>query len=130
VSARDRSASVGPIISLPALLRDLGADPPEVLAAAGIAPKLFDDPEHLISFAARGRLLSLCVARTRCPHFGLRVGQRASASSLGLLGFLIQQSLTVGTALGEVVQHLQIHDRGAAPMLAVQGGVAMLGYVI
>ena len=59
-------------------LRELGVDPDPVIRAAGLDPRLFDDSTSVIPFAALGRLYTLCVARTGCPHFGLLVGRRAS----------------------------------------------------
>ena len=47
---------VGPIMGVPETLRDLGADPAEVLARAGIDPGLLADPENLIELGALGRL--------------------------------------------------------------------------
>ena len=42
---------------LPAVLRSLGVDPAEVLAEVGVELSLFDDPDNLIGYAARGRLI-------------------------------------------------------------------------
>ena len=47
-----------------------------VIREAGLDPSLFDDGANVIPHAALGRLLTLCVARTNCPHFGLLVGRR------------------------------------------------------
>jgi hypothetical protein len=65
----------------------------------GLDPRLLDDGKSVIPFAAPGRLYTLCVARTNCPHFGLLVGQRATILSLGLVGRLMQHSETIGDAL-------------------------------
>jgi AraC-like DNA-binding protein len=116
--------------AIPAVLRDLGADPAAVTAEAGLDLELFDDPDNLISYAARGRLLRRCVAATGCEHFGLLLGQRGSLSSLGLVGFLVQHSPDVGTALRNLVRYLHLHVRGAAPSVSTQGDIAMLGYDI
>jgi hypothetical protein len=52
--------------------------------------KLFDDPDNLISHAARSRVISLCIAPTGCRHFGLLLGQRGSPPPLGLVGWVAQ----------------------------------------
>jgi hypothetical protein len=57
-------------------LTELGADPEQVIAEAGVDPRLFDDPDNLISAAALGGLVLHCAEQTRCPHFGLLVGAR------------------------------------------------------
>lgn len=112
------------------MLRGLGADPAEVLTEAGFDPALFADPDSLISYAARSRLVAHCVARTGCRHFGLLVGQHGRLSSLGLVGFLVQNAPDVGTALESLVRYLHLHVRGAATSLAVHGDSAILGYDI
>ncbi len=128
--AEEATVRVGVAAAIPAVLRSLGADPAEVVAEAGFDLKLFDDPDNLISYSARGHLLSRCVARTGCRHFGLLLGQQGRLSSLGLVGFLVQHSPDVGTALRSLVRYLHLHVRGAVPTLAVHGDTATLGYDI
>lgn len=121
---------IGVTTTVPAILRDLGADPADVLAEAGFDPELFTDPDNRISYKALGRLVNRCVARTGCKHFGLLVGQHAGPSSLGLVGFLMQESPDVETALRSLVRYLHLHVRGAVTSLVVNGGSAMLSYEI
>ncbi|WP_262265774.1 AraC family transcriptional regulator [Microvirga yunnanensis] len=112
------------------LLREFGADPDAVIRQAGLDPRLFDDANNVIPYAALGHLVARCVARTRCPHFGLLVGQRGSLSTIGPTGGLLQFSPSVGEALSALVEHMHLHNRGAAPTLTVSGEVAMLGFAI
>ncbi len=121
---------VNPLIEIPRILRERGIDPVEALRSAGLDMALFDDPENMVSFAAIGRLMKLCVARTQCPHFGLLIGRRSGLSTLGIIGHLSQQMPDVGSALRSLILHLQIHDRGAAPNLSVEPDVAVLSYLI
>lgn len=121
---------VGPLVEVPQILRELGVDPAEIVGGVGLDLPLFDDPEHLISFTAVGRLLKECVARTRCPHFGLLIGQRSGPGCLGMIGALMQNAADVGSALRGLILHLHVHDRGAAPALSVERGVAVLSYMI
>jgi AraC-like DNA-binding protein len=121
---------LGAIREIVSVLGNLGANPDKIIAEARLDPRLFDDGNNTVPFAALGRLISLCVARTRCPVFGLLVGQRASISALGLLGSLMQHSPTVGDALRNLVRHLHLQDRGAASLLNVNGDVAVLSYAI
>ena len=97
--AREGTVRLGAVVIIPAILRQLGVDPAEVLAEAGLDPKAFDDPDNRIPFAGRSRLICLCVARTGCRHFGLLVGQQGGLSSLGLVGYLALHSPDVGMAL-------------------------------
>ncbi len=121
---------IGAAMAVPAVLGRLGADASSVCAEAGIDIGLFDDPDNLISNAARIHSLNLCVSRTGCKHFGLLVGQRASLPLFGLVGFLVQHSPDVGTALRNFVRFLHLHVHGTAPTLAVNGRRASFGYEI
>jgi AraC-like DNA-binding protein len=112
------------------VLNDLGADPDEIIARAGLDPHLFSDGDNTISFATLGHLVSHCVVATQCQHFGLLVGQKAPLSALGLVGGLMQHSETVDKALRGLVSHLHLYDRGAAPMLTVNGGIVILSYAV
>jgi len=121
---------IGATMALPAVLRGLGADPAAVLAEVGSDLRLFDDPDNRISYAARGRLLVHCAARTGCPHLGLLVGQQAGLHSLGLVGLLVKYSSDVGTALRSLTRFLHLHVRGAISNLEMQGNLAVFTYEI
>jgi AraC-like DNA-binding protein len=121
---------MGTALSIPALLRPLGANPEEVLAEVGYDLKLFEDPENRISLAAHNHIVGHCVTRTGCRHFGLLVGQQDGLHSLGLMGLLVKYSPDVGTALRSLVRYMHLHVRGATTSLDVNGGSAMLTYEI
>jgi AraC-like DNA-binding protein len=120
----------GVVSAVPEVLLDLGLDPHSVIAAAGLCPELFDDPENVIPFAALGRLIDECAKASHCEHFGLLVGQKALASSLGLVGLLVQHSPIVLDALENLARHLHLQDGRGIPTLEVSRGVASLGYRI
>jgi AraC-like DNA-binding protein len=124
------TARVGPLRSIPAVLRSLGADPAQVFADARVDPALFDDADRMISFAARGRLMRQCVSATGCAHFGLLVGQRNGLEQLGLVGLLVKYSPDVGTALRSLVRYFHLRVRGAVVTLGRDGEAASLGYEI
>jgi AraC-like DNA-binding protein len=111
-------------------LRDFGIDSDPVIREAGLDPSLFDDGSNVIPHAALGRLLTLCVARTGCPHFGLLVGERATILSLGLVGRLMQQSETVGDAMRALVSNLSIQNRGSVPSLTICDDVALFTFSV
>jgi AraC-like DNA-binding protein len=125
------SLRVGPLAAIPEILRHLlGVPPDRFLSELGLDPQTFVDPENEIPFAKLGRLLSRAAARARCAHVGLLVGQRAGLPSLGPVGLLTQHSPDVGTALGNLTRHLDLHDRGAVATLSVGGDRALLAYGI
>lgn len=120
---------IGTSMPVPAVLRSLGADPVAVLAEAGFGLELFDDPDNLITYAARGRLMAHCAARTGCQHFGLLVGQQLGLHSLGLAGYLVKTSPDVGTALRSLGRLVNLHVHGAVMPLTMEGHSAMISYL-
>ena len=52
------------------------------------------------------------------------------STALGIVGQLLQHLPDVGSALRSLVLHLQLHDQGGVPLLAVEQGVAVLSYAI
>ncbi len=129
-SQANGTVRVGVAAAIPAVLTNLGVEPAKVLAEAGFNLEVLADPDNRVSYAARGRLLSHCVARTGCKHFGLLLGQQGRLSSFGLVGFLVQHSPDVETALRNLVRYLHLHVSGAAPNLVVDGSIAILSYYI
>jgi len=119
---------VGGVMAFSAVLKDFGVDPAGILAEAGIDPRLFDDPDNQMSSMARGRLLSLCAARTGCPHFGLLVGQRMTLQSFGLLGMVARFAPDVESTLRVISNALHVHSRGSVVELQTAGSVATLSY--
>jgi len=121
---------VGAIAELPQVLRELGKDPAEIIAGAGIDPALLRNPENALTFVALGKLLSACVAATGCPHFGLLVGQRSATSSLGVVGRLMQNAPTLKDAILDLCDNQQRYVRGAVSYLIVRGDTAFWGYAV
>lgn len=126
----DGAIRIGPVAAIAKVLRELGQDPAALMGELGLASDLFEHQENTISFVDVGRLFSLAVRRTGCPHFGLLVGQRAGVESLGVVGMLGRHSPTLGAGLRNIIRHLHLHDRGAAPSLSVAGDKAILVYTI
>ncbi len=122
---------VGPLMPIPALLAERGIDPASVLERVGLDVRLFDDPEHRVSFYALGKLLEACAEVTGCRHFGLLIGQRFRMEALGVLGQLMRNAPSVREALRIATVHLQIHDRGAVALALDAGeGQTVLGYAL
>jgi AraC-like DNA-binding protein len=126
----DGAIRTGPLLGIPGLLRELGQDPAAVFREAGVDPSLFDDPERLIGVPTAGRLLARCAAATGCPHFALLLGHQTGLEALGLVGTLVEHSPDIGKALQNLVLHLHLHDRGAVPVLTIEGDQVLLGYTV
>ena len=121
---------VGVVAELPQVLRDLGADPAEVLPAAGVDPAILRNPDNQMSFVALGRLFQACVSATGCQHFGLLVGMRATLDHLGVVGRLMQHAPTFGEAILDLVTNQQRYIRGAVTYLIIQNQIPFWGYAV
>jgi AraC-like DNA-binding protein len=127
---RDYVIRVGGANALIPLLSERGVDAERLLNEVGLSTRMFDNPDNVVPFAALCRALQLAVERTGLADFGIRGGMRADLRSLGLLGYLIANSDTVGRGLQALREFLHVHDQGAAPFLIEEEGVAMLGYEV
>lgn len=122
---------LGPILAIPKVLQDLGARPQTAFTRAGVRLSLFRDPDARLPLEVAGGLFAECARLTDCPHFALLVGERFSLDGLGPLGELMRHSPTVGAALRSLLLHLQLHDRGAAPLLLqTERNTSVLGYSV
>jgi AraC-like DNA-binding protein len=121
---------IATVHGLPDVLRELGQDPSRIIAEVGLDPKYFESPDNRITLAVRGKLLDHCAKASRCPHFGLLVGQRDGLSTLGIVGLLARYAPDVGTALRRLIRHFHLHAQGIELGLTVDGGRAFFSYAI
>lgn len=119
---------VGPLTALPGIVRELGGDPVRLLAEAGFEREQLANPDRELSYLRASGLIAACVAATRCDHLGLLVGQRASASCLGIPGFLLETAPNVRSGLQGLARHLALHDRGSVLALTADGSQTELGF--
>lgn len=127
----DGEVRIGPVAAIPDMLRKLGVAPSLPFARAGVPLRLFKNPENRTTFEALGRLLEECSTATSCDHFGLLVGECFELESLGDVGYLMRNSATVGEAVRALLLHLNLHDRGAVPILInLDASYVLLGYSI
>jgi AraC-like DNA-binding protein len=121
---------VGMLILVPTILRQFAVEPAVVLAMVGLPADALDHPDNNIPYFKMGRLLDTCVQHTGCQHFGLLVGQRASTSSLGVIGELMSHAPNLGTAIRDLVNHQHRHARGAVVYLLELGDDMLFGYAV
>jgi len=112
-----------------AVLGELRIDPRPILDDAGLSHRLLKDRDYRLSATALGRLLSLCVERTNCPHFALLVGGKVTLSTLGELGPLMKVSETFGDALRVLETYRRLQSSGAVLYLARDGDQVVLSYL-
>jgi AraC-like DNA-binding protein len=126
----DGVVRVGPLMSIPAVVQELGVDPEPLFEGLGFDLDRFDDPDLRVPYLAASRLIARCTEATGCEHFGLLVGERAGPSTLGVAGFMLRVAPDVRTALHDLVRHLDLHDEGGVPFVETAGEVSLLGYAI
>ncbi len=119
-----RMAAAMPIL---ALLREFGLDPAAVLAELKFPMQLFADPENRVPLARLGRLALDCAELTQCPHFGLLVGERCGAATLGKVGFLAKYAPDVGTALSTLAANLPHNNTAVDVSLLVRAQRTTVG---
>lgn len=120
----------GFLVLVPGLLEEFAVEPSEVLKVSGLESDALNDPEKSLPFDVMGRLIEACVQFTGCHHFGLLIGQRASALSLGQIGELMSHAPNLGTVMRDLVQHQYRHARGAVVYLLELGEETLLGYAV
>lgn len=123
-------ARVGILSRVPEALTELGCEPQPVLDAAGVSKELLACPDNLIDFQTVGLLLSRCAQATGGDDFGVRLGSRATTTTLGLLGSLLLTSPSVGAALRLLSQHLHMHSHTAVASLDGASDTVSLSYGI
>lgn len=121
---------IGPLLALCDVVRELGHQPAAVLEGTGFEPGFFTDPDMPMLYEAGARVLTRCATATQCEHFGLLLGERAGAEVMGLPGLLLMSAQDPGTGLRDLVDTMDLHDRGAVLKLEVDRDVALFGYTI
>jgi AraC-like DNA-binding protein len=129
-SRNEGTQRVGPLMRVPHVLKNLGADSVEVLGSVGLSEDALDDPDASINYLDVGRLLRACVEHTGCRHFGLLVGRLADLDSFGPVGRLMRSASDVRTALNDLICSEQHSARGAVTYLLPSRDAAVLGYAV
>lgn len=130
-SATEPFVRVGPLLAVPEVLRELGHDPGRVLAAVGLGPADFVNPDQRIPFAMAAEMLAECARVTARPHFGLLVGSRLRLANFGPLESVLLCAPSVREALLGFVRNISFQDRGGVPFLhQPTPSLAGLGYSV
>lgn len=94
------------------LMRQLGADPAEMLRRYRIAPESLADEEALLSLRNVTQLLEASAEVTACSDFGLCLSNQQDITVLGPLAIAMQNASTVGEALGYASRYLFVQSPG------------------
>jgi AraC-like DNA-binding protein len=95
---------------LPGLIDELGGDGRALLARHGVDAALLDTDDAVIPSLSAGRILEAAAADRDCPDLGLRLAARQDIAVLGPLAVAIENSATLGEALGCATRFLFVHS--------------------
>lgn len=95
------------------LLRNLaeeGIDPENLLSGLGLSPGQFAADECHISAAQNKQFIKNVLNETQNPHLGWQFGQKIKITALGILGYAVMSSESVGSAVSKLVSFFQIRE--------------------
>ncbi|WCT75176.1 AraC family transcriptional regulator ligand-binding domain-containing protein [Sphingomonas naphthae] len=97
----------------PDLVRQLGGDPAELVAQAGMDADRLDEFSVAANYREMVRLTDLTAVALRCPDFGLRLAALQGGAIFGPLGRVMRNSATFGEAMEYVCDHTYAHSLAA-----------------
>lgn len=92
------------------LVRELGGDPPELLARFGIPLDSEREPGAFIDFRSGAQLIETTAEELDCPDFGLRLSRWQGLDILGPVAVIVRNAQTVRDALTSVATFLYVHS--------------------
>ncbi len=113
----DAHMPAGYVSHLLEVVQDLGGDSAHLLALAGIAPDVLQDPDGLIRFEQIATMLLAARDQLQEPLVGLQLGGRLSVTAHGVLGFAVISAGTPREALELIVRYL--HTRTPVSALEI-----------
>jgi AraC-like DNA-binding protein len=126
---RAASASAALVRSLVLFAVSCGVPRERLDARLGVHATRLDDAEHRVPSALYAALLADAEAATGDPCFALRLGAATRVAHLGLLGFVLQASTTLGEALQAYERWQRTLGESLAIALRRQGRLATLDLV-
>ena len=113
-----------------ATAESLGADVNSLLREADVAPEVLDIPGIYLPYANYLRLMDAAARATGAPHFGLEMTRNMTIGNLGIMGLVMSQAQTVGTAWHSFERFYRIHDTYATVKLEQAADRAIISYAI
>ncbi|MGK5533270.1 AraC family transcriptional regulator ligand-binding domain-containing protein [Streptomyces sp. URMC 129] len=115
-----------------ATVTELGGDPEDCAARAGLPVAALDADDLMVSDEAVAKALEIAARDLDCPDLGLRIATRQDFGMLGALALAIQSSATVAEALECTSRYLFVHARSLSLSLEPDPygtpGIAALRY--
>jgi AraC-like DNA-binding protein len=90
----------------------VGIDPHAMLREVGLDPKVFDQPERMISFDTYLELLVRSAAACGCGDFGVRASIARGIPDLGAVSLLMREADNIEDAIQLYTSHLSLHSDG------------------
>jgi AraC-like DNA-binding protein len=122
---------VGVLAGFEQQVRELHGDPGAVLRMVGLDDDYLVSrhEEDFMSYDLAESILHEAAVATACPHFAALLGTRHDMGVMGPVGYLMQQSSDVGTALQELSDHHSIQVKDASTVdIGVIGEQAFASY--
>ena len=116
----------GAIAGYQQLVSQLGRNPVELIAAAGLSSAQLRDPNTYVSYSKLAELLEISAVACEEPLFGLMLSELQTSSVLGELAITLSQQATVGAALASANRYLYLHARGVRMHLVTKGQSVVL----
>ncbi|GGO88882.1 AraC family transcriptional regulator [Marinobacterium nitratireducens] len=99
----------GGIAGFVELVRQLGANPFELIEQAGLGHAQLRNPDTYIPYPRLAELLELAAHRCQSPLFGLLLAERQASDVLGELMTAVAGSGSVGEAIATAAKYLYLH---------------------
>lgn len=113
------------------LVRSLGGDPAELLAACGLSPSSLRDLDCYVPYRSVAEAIEGAPKALAAPDFGLRLCALQSVETLGLLSMAVQSAPTVRECMLQVDKYIHLHNPALTfrNFMAAEGGVECLEVV-
>lgn len=109
-------------------VRELGANPLEILQQVNVSADQLQNPDNMLSATAFVSALQIASEKTGHPDFGLRLGWRQNINMLGPVGLLARQCNTLKEAFVVIGRYVNLHNPGAIVEMKTHGSQALLCY--
>lgn len=109
---RGRSVAVPVLADVAAYLEARGIPAARLLAEAGLAADTLDDPDGRLAFEAMPRVWAAAESLTGDADVGLHSAEHPRTGALGILGYVLLTSATVGDALDAAARWFTVLNSG------------------
>ncbi|WPN47483.1 MULTISPECIES: AraC family transcriptional regulator [unclassified Pseudomonas] len=110
--------------------QDLGFNPRNVLAVAGLNKAQLQAPEYRIPIDAAVRLLEDSAAASDCQTFGLRMAESRQLSDLGVVSLLLSQQRTLRDALQVMARYRHLMNDSLGVFVEEAGRMVIIRAVM